>query len=93
MWAFGSMGAWQFGRSARKVHFGAAPDWYHTGGPHQIGHTTPFDLDCGAVALCRFDEPTDGRPVSRPDRDEGPRGLDAQSRAGIHTPRASPSSF
>ena len=56
--ALASMGAFHACRSLRKLHFGAAPDWYHTGAG-QIGHATPFDLACGAAALplCVFDEP------------------------------------
>ncbi len=39
-----SAGAWQLTRAAKGVHF-AVPDWYHTGGPCQVGHATPLSLD------------------------------------------------
>ena len=42
--ALGSLGAWHLTRSARKLHFGSIPEWYHTGGPVQIGHAVPVDL-------------------------------------------------
>ena len=43
--ALGSLGLWQFGRSARKFHVASAPDWFHTGGPIQIDHASVIDLD------------------------------------------------
>lgn len=37
------------GRSAplvKKLHLGCIPDWYHTGGPCQIGHSLAIAPDC-----------------------------------------------
>lgn len=31
-------------RSIRKLSGSCAPDWYHTGGPQQIGYATAFDV-------------------------------------------------
>jgi len=46
--AIGSLGAWQFVRAARggRFHFGHChiPEWYHTGGPTQVGHVIALDL-------------------------------------------------
>lgn len=42
--ALGGLGAWQLGSSARKWHWNAAPDWFATNGPQQIGHATIIDL-------------------------------------------------
>ena len=49
-----SIGAWHVLRSARHVHLSHAPDWYHSGGPAQVGHAVPFDLDFGNLLLCSF---------------------------------------
>lgn len=43
LYALGSVGAWQLGRSARKLPFGCVPEWYHADA-RQIGHATPLDL-------------------------------------------------
>lgn len=37
--AFGGLGVWQLGRSARKLHFGQVPEWFHAEGPERIGHS------------------------------------------------------
>ncbi len=57
-----SIGAWQLVRSTKDLHFGALPDWYHTGGPVQVGHVTVFDLDFNSSPLCDFTEPVGERP-------------------------------
>ena len=63
--ALAGFGLWQLGRSARKLHWGALPDWYHTAGPVQVGHATPLDLEFSLAALpaCVFDAPA---VVSKP---------------------------
>jgi hypothetical protein len=62
--AFAGLGVYHGLRSLRKLQFnvGTLPDWYHTGGPAQVGHATPFDLEFGALPVCAFDEPG-ARPV------------------------------
>ena len=55
-----SVGAWQLVRSSRDLNFSALPEWYHTGGPVQIGHATPFDLDFSTLVLCCFERPETG---------------------------------
>ncbi len=45
--AVGTLGAWQIGRSARRLNLSEVPAWLHTGGPAQIGHAViydPFDI-------------------------------------------------
>jgi hypothetical protein len=51
-------GAWQIGRSARKLHFGQVPDWYNEHAT-QVGHATPLSLEFSraAMPLCIFDAP------------------------------------
>jgi hypothetical protein len=90
--ALASLGAFHGLRCLRKLNFaaGSLPDWYHTGGPVQIGHATPFDLEFGALAVCAFDE-----PVSRPTMAcRAPRAgrfrLRSQFSLLIESPRAPP---
>lgn len=56
--ALAGFGVWQLGRSARKLHLGALPDWYHTDAV-QVGHATPLDLEfsLSAMPACVFDAP------------------------------------
>jgi hypothetical protein len=72
-----SLGAWQLARSSRDLHLGPMPEWYHSGGPAQIGHTTIFDFEYSAVALCVFDEPIPAPVLSQwLARESRPRVLD-----------------
>ena len=64
LFGLGSLGAWQLTRSARKFHLGAIPDWYHAGGPAQVGHAKPIDLDAPALHLCCFEQPTAEPPTA-----------------------------
>ena len=60
--ALATLGAYQGVRSVKRLHLNFAPDWYHTGGPTQVGHATPFDLEFGgALPVSEFD-----KPVTRP---------------------------
>ena len=52
----GSLAIRQFGCAAQKLHWGVAPDWYHAGGPSQIGHITPFELNAAPVAVADFEQ-------------------------------------
>jgi hypothetical protein len=50
--AFATIGLLQTGRALSRVHLhGVVPEWYHTGGPAQVGHATPLDLQCGALIV------------------------------------------
>lgn len=72
-----SLGAWQLARSSRDLHLGPMPEWYHSGAPAQIGHTTVFNFEYSAVALCVFDEPAPAPVLSqRIARESRPRVLD-----------------
>lgn len=91
--ALGSLGTWQLGRSARKWNFEAVPDWYHTGGPTQIGHATPLDINsftlerCALAAPVRVDELS--APVRREEYDDH-RPRSDQFRSIQEGPRAPP---
>ena len=49
--ALSGVGVWQLGRTTRRLNVGFVPEWYHTGGPTQIGHATPLDLDFASAAM------------------------------------------
>ena len=56
--ALGGLGAWQLGRSAKKFHFGAVPEWYHPGGVRQVGHSVAIDLEFDTMTVCLAIEQT-----------------------------------
>ena len=85
-----SVGAWHLVRSPRNLHFADVPAWYHPGGPSQIGHATPFDLDFSSLPLCCFEQPTGERPfLYRVQREDVPR-RDAQCTLTTTAPRGPP---
>lgn len=55
--AMASLGALQLVRSSKDIRFSALPEWYHAGGPVQVGHVTPFDLDFSSMVLCIVEPP------------------------------------
>ena len=85
-----SMGAWQLGRSTRKLHLGPVPEWYHAGGPTQVRHASPFELNSPALAACLFDRPVEASPpwhyLRRPTRLRG----EPQYLPSLGAPRAPP---
>jgi len=54
------MGAWQLVRTTKHLHLASVPEWYHHGGPVQIGHAVPCDLQFAPAVLCVFDRPAVG---------------------------------
>ena len=46
----GCIGAVKLGRSVRGLHLQSLPDWYHAGGPMQIGHVSAINPDLTAPA-------------------------------------------
>jgi hypothetical protein len=84
-----SVGALRVMRSARDLHVGALPEWYHAGGPTQIGHAVPFDLDFGALLPCSFEQPVEPRPFFSP-IDDAPQLCLAQCVRTITAPRGPP---
>lgn len=58
-----SVGAWHMVRSAKHFHLADIPEWYHPGGPAQVGHVVPFDLDFSALPVCFFEQPVAERPA------------------------------
>jgi hypothetical protein len=52
----------------RKFSFGAIPDWYHTGGPSQIGHSFAISPDCLSLkpaCRCRMQPDSTAATVSQ----------------------------
>ncbi len=90
--ALGTLGAWQLGRSSKKLHLGHLPDWYHAEGPRQIGHVLALELGLDGTIL--WDS---GKGTFLPDRpafsyrwDEGPPRLSAQGCQSSAQPRGPP---
>ena len=52
-----SIGAWHACRSMGQWHpqGGWMPEWYHSGGPAQVGHAVPFDFHASMAVVCDFD--------------------------------------
>jgi hypothetical protein len=90
----GSLGAWQLGRAAKNAHFGQVPEWFHTGGPVQIGHAYAANPDCGAVfEVCAFDPPVGKHPVLHHMRCEPPPIHQPQCILVTESPRGPPLLF
>jgi hypothetical protein len=66
--ALASFGVFHAGRSIRKIHLAGLPEWYHHGGPVQIGHVTVFDPRFAAPALCKYESPVQHDPPPGWDR-------------------------
>lgn len=60
--AIASFGAYGGVRSIKRVGANYAPDWYHTGGPQQIGYSTVFDLEFSHTLVA---SPFDGCVLER----------------------------
>lgn len=90
-----SVGAWHAVRSARHLHAGPVPEWYHTGGPIQVGHAVPYDFHaewtCHAWDRPELDPSPSG--VARRNQDEAkPSGQDTTSPFAPRGPPANASS-
>ena len=87
----GSLGTWQLGRAARHAHFGDVPDWFHAGGPVQIGYAFIANPDCTpALDFSAFDQPIANRPVLHRMRCEPPLILQPQCILVTESPRGPP---
>jgi len=90
--AIGSLGAWQVVRSARGARFrlGPIPEWYHTGGPIQIGGATAIDLYCTQPALCALNERAGERQFRHRPRRDLPSRRESQFLQAVDAPRGPP---
>ena len=86
-----SLGAFHLARSARQVHLGALPQWYHDQCPAQIGHAVAFDMEFAPLAVCAFAGPDGERPrvTYRIPREQRSR-FSSQSFILIEPPRGPP---
>ncbi len=70
LWALGGLGLWHLSRNSRRLQVAwQMPDWYHTGGPQQIGHATPWNpFGSGVCAESVLDLPLGLKPAAVPMR-------------------------
>lgn len=54
LYALVGLGLCRSGHWVRRSSFGFVPDWYHNGGPFQIGHSHAVSLDCRCSAQMCF---------------------------------------
>ena len=87
-----SLGAWQFVRSAKntKFHLGHMPEWYHTGGPIQVGGVAAFDFDYYTPTFCTLDEPAGKQQFSHHSGRNLPARLKGQFLLTVEAPRGPP---
>jgi len=86
----GCLGAVKLGRSARGLHLQSLPEWYHTGGPLQVGHAAAFEFDYHTPVFRTLDEPAGERQFRHyPRRDIPPR-PDRQFFLAVEAPRGPP---
>lgn len=52
--ALAGLGLYQAGR---RVQLARLPEWYHTGGPQQVGYATPLAIDSWELSGCSFAVP------------------------------------
>ncbi len=88
----GCIGAVKLGRSARGLHLLSLPEWYHTGGPIQIGGAAAFDFDYHTPVFCTLDEPAGVQQFSHHPRRDFPSRLDRQFFLAVEAPRGPPAS-
>jgi len=86
----GCLGAVKLGRSARSLHLQSLPDWYHTGGPLQIGHAAVLDFDYDTPVFRTLDEPSGGRNFAYRPQHDPPSRLDRQFFLAVEAPRGPP---
>ncbi len=49
-----TLGAYGVLRSARHMHLAAPPQWYHDGGPLQIGHAVAYEFGPQVLPVCWY---------------------------------------
>ena len=86
----GCIGAVKLGKSARGLHLQSLPDWYHTGGPIQVGRAAAFDFDYHTPVFCTLDEPVGVRQFRHYPRRDLPARPDRQFFLAVEAPRGPP---
>ena len=87
--AFATAGLYRVGRNIGRLHFSNLPEWYHTGGPPQIGYATPLQLNQAALPTCFLGSLAPARTWRHMPPDPGPP-HDALFRWLPSTPRPPP---
>lgn len=87
-----AIGAWHGVRSGREIATDGLPlpEWYHDGGPIQIGHATPFDFDFGSMPACCFEQPVEESPRFHRNQRRSLQRPSAQCTLTISAPRGPP---
>ena len=86
----GCLGAVKLGRSARGLHLQSLPDWYHTGGPIQIGGAAVLDFDYDTPVFSVLDEPSGVRQFRHYPRRDIPSRHENQFFLSVEAPRGPP---
>ena len=86
----GCIGAVKLGKSARGLHLQSLPDWYHTGGPLQVGGAAAFDFDYDTPVFRTLDEPAGVRQFGHHPRREPPPRRKDQFLLTVEAPRGPP---
>ena len=86
----GCIGAVKLGKSARGLHLQSLPDWYHTGGPLQIGGPAAFDFDYDTPVFRSLDEPSGVQQFTHHPRRDIPPRPDRQFFLAVEAPRGPP---
>jgi len=60
LYALIGLGVLRSGHWVRRSTLGCIPEWYHTGGPDQIGHSHAIGPDCRFVGTVCFVQPAGG---------------------------------
>jgi len=86
----GCLGAVKLGRSARSLHLQSLPEWFHTGGPIQVGHAAVFDFDYYAPVFCTQSEPAGVQQFIHHPRRDIPSRCEDQFLLAVQAPRGPP---
>ena len=89
----GCIGAVKLGRSTRSLHLQFLPDWYHTGGPIQVGHAAAFEFDYYTPVFYTLDEPTGEQQFRHHPRRDLPSRCEDQFLFTVEAPRGPPRFF
>jgi len=86
----GCIGAVKLGKSARGLRLQSLPEWYHTGGPIQVGHAAAFDFDYSAPVFSTLDETAGEQQLRHHPRRDLPLRCDDQFLLTVEAPRGPP---
>lgn len=93
-----TLGSWRLIRQARQVHLVCLPEWYHEGGPGQVGYATPLELgkSLNLLPICWYQPAGMGvspRPTAYYSRPERCSAWDSLYFIPTSAPRSPPNRF